>query len=155
MNGPKTFRRSDSMRFLIRILPMLLTIDRAAFHRKDDPLHEFSELLLHRDGAHLSIWEVFCFLDGKDADWNPQGVKRREKIAFGWEAQMRLKFAEDVDRLVQQEGFTLCDPRIRNRSIWSAQNDSEIFWSDRMSVMEERALILRRGARQCGARRGI
>lgn len=90
---------------------MLLTIDRAAFHRRNDPLHEYRELLLRQDGAHFGIWEIFCFLDGNDADWNPQGVKRREKIASAWEAQMRLKFTEEVDRLVQQEGFTSCDPR--------------------------------------------
>jgi len=88
----------------------VIVVERLAFHRRDDPSHEYRELLLYQDGAaHFSIWEVIGFLDGRDADWNPAGVRKRTKLAIGGEWHMRKQMADEAKRLCD-EGLTSCDP---------------------------------------------
>jgi hypothetical protein len=65
--------------------------------------------LYQDDDGLFFIYHVIGFLDGKDADWNLAGVKRREKLARGGGAHMRTRLAAEASRLCE-EGFTKCDP---------------------------------------------
>ncbi len=84
-----------------------MVIEQLTFHRRDDPAHEYRELVLSLTLGHFTIVEVVGFLDGEDADWNPSGVRQRKQLHMGSEPQMRIQLAEEAKRLCE-EGFTPC-----------------------------------------------
>ena len=101
---------------VIGILPIggTMLVERLAFHRRDDPSHEYRELLLYEERGQFNIWEVIGFLDGTDADWNPTGGRKRTQLALGREWHMRKRLAEETNRL-REEGFTACEPTAGER----------------------------------------
>jgi len=76
-----------------------MIIDTVMLHRKDDPSHEFREIILYQSDRHFAVWEVIGSL--KD----DLGVRRRHQVAIGWESDMRDQFNAEIGRL-QAEGFT-------------------------------------------------
>jgi hypothetical protein len=81
----------------------MLVIERLAFLRKEDPAHEYRELLLYQVEGHFKIWEVIGFCS--------ELAMRRAEIALGSEAQMRVRLSAEAQRLCG-EGFARCDPRL-------------------------------------------
>jgi hypothetical protein len=84
-----------------------MVIEQLTFHRRDDPAHEYRELVLSMTKGLVTIVEVVGFLDGEGADWNPGGVKQRKQLHMGSESQRRNQLAKQAKRLCE-EGFTPC-----------------------------------------------
>lgn len=84
---------------------MLMTRNSVMFHRRDDPLNEYRQLILYEDPTARSkwaVWEVISFISGPD-------TMKRSQRAHGSEYHMRKEF-DKRDKELRDEGFVICAP---------------------------------------------
>jgi hypothetical protein len=79
--------------------------DIVTLHRRDDPSHEYREIILRADNlgaSHWTVWEAVGFLSKPDVSFT-----KRHELFHGWEQNAREFFAVTVQRL-RGEGFVEC-----------------------------------------------
>jgi hypothetical protein len=81
----------------------MMAIDSVMLHRKDDPSHEYREIILYQAEGHFAVWVAVSFL--KDPNFH-----QRSQVDIGSETEMRDRFNAEIERL-KAEGFTKLDAR--------------------------------------------
>lgn len=72
-------------------------------HKRDDLRHEFREIAVYPHGESLfTVWESVGFA----SDSSP---KTRYQLQIGSKSQMQLFLKSEVERLCDQEGFTMVE----------------------------------------------
>jgi hypothetical protein len=88
--GHDKIRRTDMRNILKSVI----------LRRLENPLNEVRELILCETGGHYSVWLAVRLLK------NGNGDQKQERIAIGWESEMRTFFDQTVNRLLD-EGFVI------------------------------------------------
>ena len=80
----------------------MMAIESVMLHRRNDPSHEYREIILYQADGHFAVWVAVSFL--KDPDFH-----RRSQVDIGSETEMRGRFDAEIERL-KADGFTKLDP---------------------------------------------
>jgi len=80
----------------------MVGIKTVTLHRRDDPRHEYRQIILYQaDGRH-AVWEVIGFVTDPD-------TMKRSRLAFGGLREM-LQYFDNAVRELGDQGFAICDP---------------------------------------------
>jgi hypothetical protein len=76
-------------------------VERVMPHNRDDSRHEFREVILYPFGGSLfTVWESVGLASEPDA-------KTQYQLQIGSKSEMQLFLKSEVERLCDEEGFTL------------------------------------------------
>lgn len=76
-------------------------IERVMLDNRDDPRREFREIVLYPHGGSLfTVWESVGFASDSDA-------KTQYQLHIGSKSEMQLFLKSEVERLCDEEGFTI------------------------------------------------
>lgn len=76
-------------------------VERVMLHNRDDSRREFREVILYPYGGSLfTVWESVGFASDSD-------IKTQYQLQIGSKSEMQLFLKSEVERLCDEEGFTL------------------------------------------------
>lgn len=77
-------------------------VDRVVLQNRDDPRREFREIVLYPYGGSLfTVWESVGFSSDSNAE------KTEYQLQIGSRSEMQLFVKSEVERLCDEEGFTI------------------------------------------------
>jgi hypothetical protein len=81
--------------------PPARAVERVMLHNRRDSRREFREVILYPYGGSLfTVWESVGFASDSD-------VKTQYQLQIGSKSDMQLFLKSEVERLCDEEGFTL------------------------------------------------
>jgi hypothetical protein len=85
------------------VSPPTQAVERVRLHKRDDLRYEFRDVGLYSDGASVfTVWESVGFASDSDA-------QTHYRLKIGSKSKMQLFLKSEVERLCDEEGFTMVD----------------------------------------------